>query len=58
MAKRKPQWQVVQEKARERQGQKRKRGKPERPLKIDDSPRNIARTLFGMPSTKFTRRRA
>lgn len=54
MAKREPQWQVAQEKARERQGQKRKWGKPERPLKIDDSPRIIARTLFGMPSTKFT----
>ena len=28
---------------------KRRRGRPERLLKIDDSPRNIARSLFGLP---------
>ena len=34
---------------------KRRRGRPEKPLKIDDTPRNIARSLFGIPSDKFTR---
>ena len=33
---------------------KRKRGRPEKFLKINDSPRNVARSFFGMPSTKFT----
>ena len=37
---------------------KRKRGRPEKPLKIDDTPENIARALFGMPSTKFTRKKS
>ena len=35
---------------------KRKRGRPEKFLKINDTPRNVARSFFGMPSTKFTRR--
>ena len=33
---------------------KRKRGRPEKFLKINDTPRNVARAFFGMPSTKFT----
>ena len=33
---------------------KRKRGRPEKPAKIDDSPRNVARALFGIRSTKYT----
>lgn len=28
---------------------KRRRGRPEKPLKIDDHPKNIARSLFGLP---------
>ena len=35
---------------------KRKRGRPEKPLKIDGSPRNIARALFGIRSDKFAPR--
>ncbi len=33
----------------------RKRGRPEKLVQIDDSPRNVARALFGLPSDKFTR---
>ena len=33
---------------------KHKRGRPEKFLKINDTPRNVARSFFGMPSTKFT----
>ena len=36
----------------EKKQTKRKRGRPEKPLKIDDSPRNVARALFGMPLVK------
>ena len=36
---------------------KRRRGRPEKPLKIDDTPENIARALFGLPSTKFIRKK-
>ena len=44
-------------KVEQRENKKRKRrGRPEKPLKIDDSPRNIVRALFGLPSTKFDRR--
>ena len=32
-----------------------KRGRPEKPLKIDDTPRNVARTFFGIPSPKYVR---
>ena len=32
-----------------------KRGRPEKPLKIDDAPRNVARTFFGMKSPKYIR---
>ena len=32
------------------QNPKRKRGRPGKLVKIDDSPRNVARALFGMPS--------
>ena len=32
----------------------RKRGRPEKLVKIDDTPRNVARALFGIPSDKFT----
>ena len=31
---------------------KRRRGRPEKPLKIDDSPENVARALFGLPPLK------
>lgn len=34
---------------------KRKRGCPEKPLKIDDTPRNVARTFFGIKSPKYVR---
>ena len=34
---------------------KRKRGRPEKPLKIDDSPRNVARSFFGIKSTRYVR---
>ncbi len=34
---------------------KRKRSCPEKPVKIDDSHRNVARALFGMRSGKFNR---
>lgn len=33
---------------------KRKRGRPEKPLKIDDTPENVARALFGLPPIKAT----
>ena len=36
-------------------GRASKRGRPEKLVKIDDSPRNVARALFGQPSDKFTR---
>ena len=36
----------------EKKQTKRKRGRPEKPLKIDDSPRNVARALFGLPPLK------
>lgn len=32
---------------------KRKRGRPEKLVKIDDTPRNVARALFGIRSDKF-----
>ena len=57
MAKKKPERQVVQEKQKERQG-KRKRGRPEKLLKIDDSPRNIARALFRLPPLEFDRKKS
>ena len=31
-----------------------KRGRPEKLVKIDDTPRNVARSFFGIPSDKFT----
>ena len=34
---------------------KRKRGRPEKLVKIDDSPRNVARALFGIRSDKYAR---
>ena len=35
---------------------KRKRGRPSsRVVKIDDTPRNVARAFFGIRSTKYTR---
>lgn len=34
---------------------KRERGRPEKPLKIDDTPENVARALWGERSTKFTK---
>jgi len=33
-----------------------KRGRPERLAKIDDTPRNVAHSFFGIRSTKFTRK--
>lgn len=33
----------------------RKRGRPEKPLKIHDTPRNVARTFFGIKSPKYVR---
>ncbi len=42
-----------QEKQKQGKAQsKRKRGRPEKPLKIDDTPRNVARALFGLPPLK------
>lgn len=32
---------------------KRRRGRPEKPLKIDDTPRNVARALFGLGPMDF-----
>ena len=32
--------------------QKKRRGRPEKPLKIDDTPENVARALFGLPPIK------
>ena len=34
---------------------KRKRGRPEKLVKIDDTQRNVARAFFGIRSDKFTR---
>lgn len=34
---------------------RRRRGRPEKPLKIDDTPRNVARTFFGIKSPKYVR---
>ena len=34
---------------------KRKRGRPEKLVKIDDTPRNVARAFFCIRSDKFTR---
>ena len=34
---------------------KRRRGRPEKFYKIDDTPLNVARSFFGIPSDKFTR---
>ncbi len=34
---------------------KRKRGRPEKPLKINDTPRNVARSFFGIKSTRYVR---
>ena len=42
---------VKQSKA-EKSKVKRRRGRPEKPLKIDDTPRNVARALFGLPPLK------
>jgi len=33
--------------------QKKRRGRPEKRLKIDDTPENVARALWGERSTKF-----
>ncbi len=41
-----------QKRREERRRNNRKRGRPEKPLKIDDSPRNVARALFGLPPLK------
>ncbi len=41
--------------ASKNQPHKRKRGRPEKPLKIDDTPRNVARTFFGIKSPKYVR---
>lgn len=38
-----------------KQGKTKKRGRPEKPLKIDDSPRNVARALFGLGPREFDR---
>ena len=35
---------------------KRKRGRPEKPLKIDDTPENVARALFGLPPIREEKR--
>ena len=35
---------------------KRKRGRPEKNFKIDDTPLNVARALWGERSTKFPKR--
>ena len=37
------------------QRSKRPRGRPEKPLKINDSPRNVARSFFGIKSTRYVR---
>lgn len=34
----------------------RPRGRPEKPLKIDDTPENVARALWGERSTKFPKK--
>lgn len=34
---------------------KRRRGRPEKPLKIDDTPRNVARSFFRIKSTSYVR---
>lgn len=47
MSKRKPAWKRVKERQRKEAGQRR-RGRPEELVKIDDSPRNVARALFGL----------
>lgn len=44
-----------QKKGKQEERPRRKRGRPEKPLKIDDSPRNIARALFGLPPLKEPR---
>ena len=31
---------------------KKRRGRPEKPLRIDDTPENVARALFGLPLSK------
>ena len=36
---------------------KRKRGRPEKLVKIDDTPRNVARAFFGIRSSKYARPR-
>ena len=33
--------------------QKKRRGRPEKLTKIDDTPENVARALWGVKSTKF-----
>lgn len=35
---------------------KRRRGRPEKVTKIDDTPLNVARALWGERSTKFTKK--
>ena len=42
-------------KSRQSSQPKRRRGRPEKPLKIDDTPRNVARTFFGIKSSKYVR---
>lgn len=38
------------------EGQPKKRcGRPEKFCKVDDTPKNVARSFFGIPSDKFTR---
>ena len=55
-------WPVAKPKRKADEGRppaaKSPRGRPpERVVKLDDTPRNVARSFFGMPSTKFTRKK-
>ena len=43
-----------QSKSTEGQSKKR-RGRPEKFCRIDDTPLNVARSFFGIPSDKFTK---
>ena len=42
-----------QKKGKQEERPKRRRGRPEKPLKIDDTPRNVARALFGLGPMDF-----
>ena len=53
----KPNKQQPKEPERQHNPAKRKRGRPEKPLKIDDTPENVARSLFGLPPIKSTKKR-